>query len=290
MISIIIPAHNERSVVARTVRSMTARALPGELEIIVVCNGCKDDTAAVAREVLPDGNVIETPIGNKSHALNLGDRAATSFPRLYVDADVVLPIEAIRTLAKRLERGDVLAVAPTAKPDLTGCSWLVRAVYDIRSRLPSARQGIGGSGVYGLSEAGHRRIAEFPPIVADDGYVRLNFEAKERETLPDVYSTVFPPRTIRDLIATKTRAHYGSFELARKFPELWKRQGKGNNDTLLELFKYPWLWHKLLIYSFVTITARRRARKHLQDGNFSWQRDDSSRLVSEIPESRKQSL
>jgi glycosyltransferase involved in cell wall biosynthesis len=280
MVSIIIPAHNERSVLPRTLRSMSQNSRPKELQIIVVCNGCTDDSAVVAREALPSVQVIETPIGSKPHALNLGDQAAIAFPRLYVDADVLLPIEAIRKLAARLERGDVLAAAPTASVDLSGCSWMVRAVYDIRALLPSSRNGIGGSGVYGLSEAGHNRIGEFPPIIADDGYVRLSFDSNERETLADVHSTVFPPRTIKDLIATKTRAHYGSFELAKKFPELWKRQGKGNNDTLLGLFKYPWLWPKLLVYSYVTIASRRQARKKLQEGKFSWQRDDSSRLAA----------
>jgi glycosyltransferase involved in cell wall biosynthesis len=48
MISIIIPAHNESSVIARTLKAMTDGAKPGELDVIVVCNGCSDDTAVVA--------------------------------------------------------------------------------------------------------------------------------------------------------------------------------------------------------------------------------------------------
>ncbi|HTZ48948.1 MAG TPA: glycosyltransferase family 2 protein [Verrucomicrobiae bacterium] len=281
MISVIIPAHNESLVIRRTLRAITERARPQEIEVIVVCNGCTDDTAAVAAEFRPAVKVIQTSEGSKPLALNLGDQAATGFPRLYVDADVLLTIEAIRKLAARLEDGSVLAAAPTAAPDLAGCSWAVRATYEIRSRLPSAREGIGGSGVYGLSEAGHRRIGQFPRIIADDGYVRLSFTQNERETLADVHSTVFPPRTIRDLIATKTRAHYGTFELAQVFPELLKRQGKTNNDALVGLFKYPWLWHKLFVYSIVTMVSRHRARKALRQGALSWQRDETSRVAVE---------
>src|ERR1700677_4126612 len=125
MISVIIPAHNESSVIARTLRAMTEGAAPRELEVIVVCNGCDDDTAAVARGFSPSVRVIETKIASKAQALNLGDQAACGFPRVYSDADVVITIDAIRILARRLERGDVFVVAPPPSFDLAGCSWPV---------------------------------------------------------------------------------------------------------------------------------------------------------------------
>ena len=60
---------------------MTENAEPGEMEIIVVCNGCKDDTADVARAFGDPVKVVETEIPSKIKALNLGDEAATCFPR-----------------------------------------------------------------------------------------------------------------------------------------------------------------------------------------------------------------
>ena len=89
-ISIVIPAHNEASIIERTLRSILSCKLDRELEIIVVANGCTDDTAARARAVPGPITVIETPIGNKVHALNLGDREARHFPRAYLDADILL--------------------------------------------------------------------------------------------------------------------------------------------------------------------------------------------------------
>jgi glycosyltransferase involved in cell wall biosynthesis len=278
MISIVVPTCNERSVIARTLETMTNGANSSELDVIVVCNGCTDDTATIARSFGRPVRVIETELPSKPQALNLGDQAAESFPRLYIDADVMITIDTIRKLAKRLDFGDVLAVAPTPKIDLAGCSWPVRAFIDIRSRLPSAKEGIGGSGVYALSEAGHRRIREFPEVTADDGYVRIQFRPEERETLSAASSTVFAPATIKDLIATKTRAHYGSFELAKLFPELWRNNGESNMSALGGLFKYPWLWHKLLIYSSITIIAKCKARHQLRRKTSAWQRDDTSRV------------
>jgi len=235
----------------------------------------------VARSFGPPVRVLETEVAGKSHALNLGDRAAYGFPRIYADADVVLTLETIRTLARRLEQGGVLAVAPTPRFDLTGCSWPVRACYDIRSLLPSAREGIGGSGVYALSAAGRGRFHEFPKVTADDGYIRIQFQPGERETLSSANSMVFPPRTLKDLIATKTRAHYGSFELDRRFPGLWqKRRGESNHKSLLRLFKNPLRWPKLVVYCAVTAIAKYRAKKSLQGAAPVWERDKTSRATA----------
>jgi glycosyltransferase involved in cell wall biosynthesis len=141
MISVVIPARNESSVIARALWAVTTGALPDELDVIVVCNGCTDDTAAVARGFGTPVRVIETALGNKAHALNLGDKAALAFPRIYVDADVIITLSTIRALAERLEQGDVIAVAPQPCFDLIGSSWPVRAFYDIRCRLPSFGEG-----------------------------------------------------------------------------------------------------------------------------------------------------
>lgn len=280
MISVIIPAHNESSVIARTLTAMTSGAEPGELEVIVVCNGCSDDTADVARRFGPPVRVIETGIASKTHALNLGDEAARAFPRIYADADVVITLETIRMLAGCLGAGNVLAVAPTPNFDLAGCSWPVRACYHVRALLPSAQEGIGGSGVYALSAAGRARFHEFPAVTADDGYVRIQFQPEERETLRSASSTVFPPRTIRNLISTKTRAHYGSLELGSLFPRLWQNRGESNHSSLIRLFKDPRLWPHLAIYCVVTAIAKRRARNRLHGAITGWERDNTSRATA----------
>ena len=80
MISIVIPAHNEGSVIARTLRTLTTNASPDELDVLVICNGCRDETARIARSFGEPVRVLETDIGNKAHALNLGDQACHSFP------------------------------------------------------------------------------------------------------------------------------------------------------------------------------------------------------------------
>lgn len=279
MISIVVPAHNERSVIARTLSQWVDKPASDQLHVVVVCNGCTDDTANVARCFGPAVKVVESDIASKTHALNLGDQNADMFPRIYVDADIVITVDAILALARRLNEGEVLAVAPTAEINLTGCSWLVRGYFGIRSRLPSSREGIGGSGVYALSEDGRRRFGQFPDLTADDTYVRLQFRREERQTLPHVKSTVFAPRTLLQLLAVRTRAYRGTFELARLFPELRANNGAANNRTLVALFKKPRLWPGLLIYCGVNIAARCNATIGSRRGDHLWQRDETSRVA-----------
>lgn len=279
MISIVVPARNEGAVIARTLTAITTGATPGEVEVIVVCNDCVDNTASVARSFGAPVRVIETEIGSKTHALNLGDKAAVGFPRIYADADVLITIGSIRMLASRLKRGDVLAAAPRSRVDLSGCSLCVRAYYDIRSRLPSSREGIGGSGVYALSDAGRGRFGEFPDVTADDGFVRLQFKPEERETLVTATSVVFAPRSVKDLILIRTRAYYGTYELARRFPGVWTNLGKRNHLTIIGLLVIPHLWPKMAVYCLVNVVARYKASARLYAGLSLWERDQTSRTA-----------
>ena len=52
MTTIIIPAHNEAAVIGQTLQGLLRQAGEGD-EVIVVCNGCSDDTAGVARRFEP---------------------------------------------------------------------------------------------------------------------------------------------------------------------------------------------------------------------------------------------
>ena len=46
MISVVIAAHDEESVLPRCLRALLDAAGPGEFEVFVVANGCTDRTAA----------------------------------------------------------------------------------------------------------------------------------------------------------------------------------------------------------------------------------------------------
>ena len=220
MISVVIPAYNEGAVIKRALNGITNGAHAGELDVIVVCNGCTDDTAQRTQQVGYPVRVIETTTSSKTNALNLGDAAAgPTFPRVYMDADVVMRIDHLRALANRLARGDILAAAPLARVVVDGCGLLARWYYDIAGLLPSARDGFGGSGAYALSREGRRRFGQFPNIIADDMYVQSNFKSHEYETVASATTTVFGPVRLRDIlrirISSKARPSSGSARISQ---------------------------------------------------------------------------
>jgi glycosyltransferase involved in cell wall biosynthesis len=278
MISIVIPAHNEAGVIARTLSAITDGLLSGEADIVVVCNGCSDDTAEIARRWGSPIRVVETTTANKASALNLGDRAAGSvFPRFYIDADIVVGLNTICALADRLSKGDVLAVAPIGRVETSQCSWPVRWFFEVASLLPSAYEGIGGSGVYALSCDGRSRFDDFPNVIAEDAYVRIQFRPHECETIPGLTSTVYAPQRMKDLIQVKTRVRLGHLEVARMLPEAWRTRRTSNNRAILALFCHIYLWPKLLLYGYVTFLARAKARYRLRTNVRVWERDSTSR-------------
>jgi glycosyltransferase involved in cell wall biosynthesis len=84
LISVIIPAHNERDYIAEALKS-SQRQTYERLETIVVANACSDDTARVAKEFA--NTVIETPTQGISHAKNLGASVSEGRIFTFMDAD-----------------------------------------------------------------------------------------------------------------------------------------------------------------------------------------------------------
>ena len=280
MISVVIPAHNEAAVIRRCLDSMLAGADPGELEIFVVCNGCSDETAAIARECGPDVRVIETQVASKSHALNLGDRAARGFPRFFVDADIVIDIASVRAVAAVLEEGKFLAAAPRLQIDLTGCSWGIRAYHEIWMQLPYVTDNMLGSGVYAVSERGRTRFDSFPDVIADDEIVRLAFADAEKTSVEEASFLVSLPTTLRSLIHINVRRLAGLIEMREREPETTSEDGQRQRRALLALFKQPALWPSLAVYVGVKLSTSLLYRWRERFGRHKdWTRDETSRTA-----------
>jgi glycosyltransferase involved in cell wall biosynthesis len=114
-ITLIVPAHNEAARLPGTVTAY-ADALealyPGGHEIIVVANGCSDDTAAIARGLqsrVAALRVIDIPeeIG-KGGAVLEGFRAAQAPVVLFADADLATSPASLLALVAGLERHDIV--------------------------------------------------------------------------------------------------------------------------------------------------------------------------------------
>jgi hypothetical protein len=273
--SVVIPAHNEEAVIRRCLHALLDRAEPGELEVIVVCNGCSDSTAEFARSFSSSVRVIELPEASKPLALNVGDELASYFPRFFVDADVELEIEPLRRVAGILAAGRILAAAPRLRIDLSGCSRGVRSWYRLWLASPYLTMHHIGSGVYALSEAGRARFESFPPLIADDLFVHHLFTPDERQTDDAGAFTVHAPRTVRALLHRRVRVRAGTLQLHQNQTISTSPAARGVFGVLL---RRPRLITSLPVYLAVGLLAQARAGRKLATGRAGeWERDDTSR-------------
>jgi hypothetical protein len=278
VISIIIPAHNEEKVIAETLKELIRGVYSGELEVIVVCNGCTDNTSGVVASFGKSIKCIETPVPSKSNALNLGDAAASGFPRIYQDADVVLSLNGVRRIIEALQAGRFLAAAPKMRMDLMQASFGVRSYYAVWQELSYVQEGMIGTGVFALSKEGRKRFEKFPPIIADDGFVRSLFQPHERTSVDSCYSLVRAPQDLKGLLKIKTRSRLGGYELKKQFPALAVNKDKMYGKAFLGVLAQPKLWPKITVYLYINLAARFRAAKHARTvGYAGWERDDTSR-------------
>jgi len=278
MISVIIPAHNEGKVIRRCLESMTAGAKPDELEILVICNGCSDDTAEIARTFGESVRVLETEIPSKNNALNLGDEAANHFPRFFVDADIILPLASMRRVADELGGERVMGAAPRMRVDLEDRGWLIRAFYEIWMRTPYVNENMLGCGVYAISEAGRKRFDRFPDIIADDCFIRLLFKDDEKISVEDAWFLMTPPETLHGLIHINVRRTVGLSEMGERHPETTATERQRQRSALVALWKKPRLWPAMVVYVYAKIaTNLAYARKTRQGRATEWNRDETSR-------------
>jgi GT2 family glycosyltransferase len=264
--SVIVPAHDEATVIARTLAPLAQLAADGSLEVIVVCNGCSDDTATRAR-AFAGVTVLETDEASKVAALNLGDAHATRWPRVYLDADIRVPAEALAPVIRSLADGVALAGRPTFSVDVAHATPLVRAYQRARARMPSMSRALWGAGVYALSREGHARLGSFPDVIADDLYVDRLFTVAEK-TFPDTAPvSVASPRTTEALLGVLTRARRGPAQQGVD-------SAASSVQELVRSIRGPRSACDALVFAAFALAARRRARRAAAT---RWERDESSR-------------
>lgn len=286
VLSVVIPAHNEARVIARTLAPLRRAADAAIVEIVIAVNGSDDGTSDVARRSLPTARVVEIATPSKVAALNAADAVATVFPRVYLDADVTISVEALLALGELLaDHGKPLVAAPRLSVDLTGCSGPARAFARVWELTDYRQEGHVGSGVYGLSAAGRGRFAQFPDLIADDTFVQRLFAQDERVVLADHEFTVRSPRTLRAQIHRTARTLAGNVQLGEFHPRDEPATGAGGGMTgsvrslIGRVARRPRRWVDFPVYVFGYAASRLLARRKARSGRLAvWERDESSRV------------
>jgi glycosyltransferase involved in cell wall biosynthesis len=121
-ISVVIPAYNEASRIARTLEHTVAfldRRGPG-WEIVVADDGSRDDTAEIVRRFIAEHGeacirLVALPANRgKGAALRAGVAASRGARILLMDADLATPIEELAALEHALEQGFKVAAGSRA--------------------------------------------------------------------------------------------------------------------------------------------------------------------------------
>ena len=274
--TIVIPAHDEAAVVGRLLRELTAR--PSDHDIVVVCNGCTDDTADVARDVSPDVRVLELEEPSKHAALRAGDAAARTSQRVFLDADVEITLESIDALVAAFDRPGILAAGPRRVVPRDGVSWPVRWYYDVWESLPVVRSGLFGRGVIALSAEGNERVRALPAMMGDDLVISESFDPAERVIVDEAVVVVHPPRTVRALHRRRVRAATGNAEADTA--GLRGSEGATSFGVLVDLVRQqPRLAIRMPVFVGISVAGKIAARRAVRAGDYvTWRRDDTSRV------------
>jgi glycosyltransferase involved in cell wall biosynthesis len=279
--SVIIPAHNEAAVIGRCLDALLAGFQPGELDVVVACNGCSDGTADIARRSADGVRVIEIAEASKTAAIRAAEGMVRTFPRLYLDADVEVSADGVRQTVRSLQDGQVLAARPPLTYDWAGCAPLVRCYYRARTRMPAVLNSLWGAGVYGLSEAGRARFGDYPDVFGEDLFVDRQFARPEIAIVSAPPVVVRVPRRTGDLVRILRRTYQGKRERTRNAaPDAGAgapTAGIAAGDLLRMALRDPARGLDATVYASLAVLARLTLVVSTPTG---WERDDSSRTVA----------
>lgn len=231
---IVIPASNEAGWIGGCLDALLAsEAGPAPVRILVAANGCRDDTAAIARTRTGAAaargwtlEVLEIEKGGKINALNRADAALgpVAGARAYLDADVTVEPALLGELARLLDLGEP-AYASGRLHVARAETAVTRAYARIWTRLPFMTEGVPGAGLFAVNAAGRARWAAFPEIISDDTYVRLLFTPEERFSAEAGY--LWPmAEGFQRLVRVRRRQDAGVDEIRAQFPALMANEGK----------------------------------------------------------------
>lgn len=233
LVSVILPANNEANLIGPCLKALLASdwGYAQPCEVIVVANGCTDDTADVARQFRMDFaqkgwrlGVLDLPDGGKLKALNEGDSTANAHIRAYLDADVIVTPPLMSQIAEALSTDEPRYASGQVKISETN-NWASRAYRRIYQKVPFMTNGVPGCGLFAVNAAGRARWGLFPDIISDDTFVRLSFAPSERIGVPASYEWPIVDGW-SNLVRVRRRQNIGVDEVGEKYPELLMNDDK----------------------------------------------------------------
>ncbi|MFP6874000.1 MAG: glycosyltransferase family 2 protein [Verrucomicrobiales bacterium] len=251
-VSVLISAFNEEPAIKSRIENLLASDYcGGKLDIILVSDGCSDDTVKTAHCVKhPHLRIIASPRRQgKAACLNMAAKAAESDILVFTDARQSFASNTITELVRPFNDQDVvgvsgeLRIAPSEPGTLSGLSTYWKIEQQLRTHESQFWSAIGCSGaIYAI------RASHFVPLPADT-------------ILDDVVIPMQASRKEGRIIFTKNARAIDPQPLNSKRERMRKIRTLGGNFQML--FRYPeWLlpwghsqWWQLISHKYLRILA-----------------------------------
>jgi len=232
-VSIVIPAYNEESNIARCLDSILASNYPKEkLEILVIDDGSKDKTLEIAKKYEAKGNIktFHKKNSGKANSLNYGIKRASGEILATLDADSYIMPQTIAQMLPHFNEEAVVAVTAAVKtePPKNFIQELqkVEYIYTLFSRrvlcfLDAVHVTPGPFSMF--KKWVFDEIGGFDPDnILEDQEIAMRIQSynyKIRSSLTaSVYTEV--PESFMGLLNQRTRWHRGGLHNAAKYSKL----------------------------------------------------------------------
>ena len=157
-VAVVIPARDEADLIERCLRSI------GDERVIVVADGCRDDTAAIARRL--GAEVIEIDVATVGTARAIGCDNALLDPDVdwiaCTDADSVVPANWLQVQRRLADSGSDVVVG-TVRPDFTDLTELQTRAW-LATHQPGVANGHVHGANLGISAAAYLTAGGFAPV------------------------------------------------------------------------------------------------------------------------------
>nr|RNF71054.1 glycosyltransferase [Acidithiobacillus sulfuriphilus] len=268
-ISILIAAYNEEKAITDTLRSILLQAYPGAIEIIVIDDGSKDNTAGMVRR-LDDPKIsliVQPKNGGKASALNTGLENATHAILITIDADTCLYQDALQYIVGRYlsDPENTVAIAGSISVRNSRASWVARVqewdyFHGIAAvkRVQSLYQGtLVAQGAFSLYERDVvRDLGGWPSCVGEDIVLSWAMLKKGYRIGYAENAVVFTnvPETYKQLFLQRRRWARGMLEALKAHPSILLTQRFSVQFVVLNML-FPWLDISYLLFFIPGIIA-----------------------------------
>jgi cellulose synthase/poly-beta-1,6-N-acetylglucosamine synthase-like glycosyltransferase/peptidoglycan/xylan/chitin deacetylase (PgdA/CDA1 family)/spore germination protein YaaH len=261
-VSVVIAAYNEEKVIAETLRTLLATDYKGEIEVVVVDDGSRDQTAAEVERFAdrePRVRLLQQENHGKARALQRGLAAADNGIVVFIDADTQCQRDTLPCLLEPLADSRVGAVSGHAKVGnlrtfIARCQALEytcgfnldRRAYNRWHCITVVPGAISAIRKDAIDEAGGLSLE----TLAEDTDLTLSLHRHRQRIVyvPDAIAWTEAPESVRTLARQRSRWAYGTLQC------LWKHRDMvfNWNYRALGWFSLPSIWFFQIILVAVT--------------------------------------